>query len=131
MAIVMIVFLSMGSLLWNDLPDRTNLVLATEQGLNVKCCDEQGLAVFHVLRRRQNEETAFDLLELYGADMRREPIEVRKATLASILRNCRPGVRLNEQCSTTPAVSFTRPLGIWKGQNYSFRSAYSPLRLTP
>ena len=29
---------------------------------------------------------AFDLLELDGADMRREPIEVRKATLASILR---------------------------------------------
>jgi ATP-dependent DNA ligase len=33
---------------------------------------------------------AFDLLELNGADMRREPIEVRKATLASILRKTRP-----------------------------------------
>ena len=29
-------------------------------------------------------------------DLRREPIEVRKATLASILRKSRPGVRLNE-----------------------------------
>jgi ATP-dependent DNA ligase len=29
---------------------------------------------------------AFDLLELNGADLRREPIEVRQATLASILR---------------------------------------------
>jgi bifunctional non-homologous end joining protein LigD len=38
---------------------------------------------------------AFDLLELDGTDMRREPIEVRKATLASILRKSRPGVRLN------------------------------------
>jgi hypothetical protein len=28
--------------------------------------------------------------------MRREPIEVRKATLASILRKSRSGVRLNE-----------------------------------
>jgi hypothetical protein len=28
--------------------------------------------------------------------MRREPIEVRKATLASILGKSRPGVRLNE-----------------------------------
>jgi bifunctional non-homologous end joining protein LigD len=28
--------------------------------------------------------------------MRREPIEVRKATLASILRKARHGVRLNE-----------------------------------
>ena len=28
--------------------------------------------------------------------MRREPLEVRKATLASLLRKSRPGVRLNE-----------------------------------
>src|SRR6185369_6664626 len=39
---------------------------------------------------------AFDLLGLNGTDLRREPIEVRKATLASILRKSRPGVRLNE-----------------------------------
>jgi hypothetical protein len=66
----------------------------------VVCCDERGVAVFHVLRRRRNEPQAFlyafDLLELDGTDMRREPIEVRKATLASILRKSRPGVRLNE-----------------------------------
>jgi bifunctional non-homologous end joining protein LigD len=37
-----------------------------------------------------------DLLELDGTDMRREPIEVRKATLASILRKSRHGVRFNE-----------------------------------
>ena len=39
---------------------------------------------------------AFDLLELDGQDLRREPLEVRKATLASILRKPRHGVRLNE-----------------------------------
>ena len=54
----------------------------------------------HILRQRRNEASAFlyafDLLELDGTDMRREPIEVRKATLASILRKSRPGVRLNE-----------------------------------
>jgi ATP-dependent DNA ligase len=38
----------------------------------------------------------FDLLELDGTDLSGEPIEVRKATLASILRKSRPGVRLNE-----------------------------------
>ena len=38
---------------------------------------------------------AFDLLELDGQDLRREPLEVRKATLASILRQARHGVRLN------------------------------------
>jgi bifunctional non-homologous end joining protein LigD len=58
------------------------------------------VAAFHVLRRRRNEPDAFlyafDLLELNGDDLRREPIEVRKATLASILRKSRYGVRLNE-----------------------------------
>jgi bifunctional non-homologous end joining protein LigD len=39
---------------------------------------------------------SFDLLELDGTDLRREPIEVRKATVASILRKSRHGVRLNE-----------------------------------
>jgi ATP-dependent DNA ligase len=47
-------------------------------------------------RRAPSFLYAFDLLELDGLDMRREPIEVRKATLASILRKSRPGIRLNE-----------------------------------
>jgi bifunctional non-homologous end joining protein LigD len=38
----------------------------------VVCCDERGVAAFHVLRRRRNEERAFlyafDLLELDGTD---------------------------------------------------------------
>jgi bifunctional non-homologous end joining protein LigD len=66
----------------------------------VVCCDEGGLATFQLLRHRRNEPQAFiyafDLLELNGADLRREPIEVRKATLANILRKSRPDVRLNE-----------------------------------
>ena len=55
---------------------------------------------FQLFRHRRNEPQAFlytlDLLELNGTDLRREPIEVRKATLASILRKSRPGLRLNE-----------------------------------
>ena len=66
----------------------------------VVCCDEKGVTTFQLLRHRRNEPQAFlyafDLLELNGADLRREPIEVRKATLASILRKSRPGVRLND-----------------------------------
>jgi bifunctional non-homologous end joining protein LigD len=58
----------------------------------------RGVTSFQLLRHRRNEPQAFlyafDLLELNGADLRREPIEVRKATLASILRKSRPGVRL-------------------------------------
>jgi bifunctional non-homologous end joining protein LigD len=66
----------------------------------VVCCDERGLAIFSTLRQRRNEARAFlfafDLLEMDGLDMRREPIETRKATLASLLRKGKPGVRLNE-----------------------------------
>jgi bifunctional non-homologous end joining protein LigD len=71
----------------------------------VVCCDERGLATFQLLRHRRNEPQAFlyafDLLELNGTDLRREPIEVRKATLASIRRQSRHGVRLNEHLSQT------------------------------
>jgi ATP-dependent DNA ligase len=38
----------------------------------------------------------FFTFELDGIDMRREPIETRKATLATIVRKSLPGVRLNE-----------------------------------
>jgi bifunctional non-homologous end joining protein LigD len=39
---------------------------------------------------------AFDLLELDGENMRREPWEVRRATLARLLRKAGPGIRLSE-----------------------------------
>ena len=93
----------------NDWTTRYPLVVEAVNHLKVRsclidgevvCCDDRGLAVFQALRRRQNEAQAFlyafDLLELNGTDLRREPLEVRKATLASILRKSRPGVRLNE-----------------------------------
>jgi bifunctional non-homologous end joining protein LigD len=75
----------------------------------VVCCDEKGLATFRLLRHRRNEPQAFlyafDLLELNGTDLRREPIEVRKATLASILRKSRHGVRLNEHLEHPDGVT--------------------------
>ena len=49
---------------------------------------------------------AFDLLELDGRDLRREPIEVRKATLASVLRGCSPGVRFNHHIEHPGDVVF-------------------------
>src|SRR3954468_4353090 len=90
----------------NDWANRFPLVVEAVNHLKVRsclidgevvCCNDRGLAVFATLRRRQHEATAFlyafDLLELNGSDMRREPIEVRKATLASLLRKARHGVR--------------------------------------
>ena len=38
----------------------------------------------------------FDLIELNGDDLRRDPLEVRKATLASVLAKAGPGIRFNE-----------------------------------
>jgi ATP-dependent DNA ligase len=35
---------------------------------------------------------AFDLIELNGDDLRRDPLEFRKATLASILAKAHPGI---------------------------------------
>jgi bifunctional non-homologous end joining protein LigD len=54
----------------------------------VVCCDERGLAIFSTLRQRRNEARAilfaFDLLELNGTDLRREPIEVLPATTSRV-----------------------------------------------
>ena len=62
----------------------------------VVCCDERGLRSPPGTRL----PLAFDLLELDGQDLRREPLEVRKATLASILRRLGTGVRLNAHLGT-------------------------------
>ena len=39
---------------------------------------------------------AFDLIELNGDDLRRDPLVVRKATLASVLAKAGPGIRFND-----------------------------------
>jgi bifunctional non-homologous end joining protein LigD len=49
---------------------------------------------------------AFDLIELNGDDLRRDPIQVRKATLISLLAKARPGVRFNEHIEGDGEVMF-------------------------
>jgi bifunctional non-homologous end joining protein LigD len=39
---------------------------------------------------------AFDLLKLDGEDLRRQPIEIRKAGLVQLLRSPHPGIAVNE-----------------------------------
>ena len=51
---------------------------------------------------------AFDLLELDGEDLRREPFETRKATLASLPRGSLPGLRLHEHLAYPGDVVFQR-----------------------
>src|SRR5215472_7368216 len=63
-------------------------------------CDENGLPVFDLIRRHGALASAvlcaFDLLELEGRDLRREPIEKRKALLAKLLRKAHLSITLNE-----------------------------------
>ena len=76
-------------------------------------CDDNGLAVFERLRYQRGGRTvflyAFDLLELDGTDLRREPFETRKATLASLLRGSLPGLRFNEHPTHEGGVVFRLP----------------------
>jgi len=54
-------------------------------------CDENGLAVFELIRGHGGKTSAvlcaFDLLELDGRDLRRRPIEERKGLLAKLLQD--------------------------------------------
>jgi ATP-dependent DNA ligase len=63
-------------------------------------CDERGTPSFDRIRYRRHDASvflyAFDLIELNGDDLRRDPLEVRKATLASVLTKAGPGLRLND-----------------------------------
>jgi len=64
--------------------------------------DDDGLAVFELIRRhgtgtvRAAAHCAFDLLELDGKDLRREPIEKRKELLAELLSGSQVSLVFNE-----------------------------------
>ena len=75
----------------NDLTDRFPLIVAALGGLRSRsvildgeavACDEDGISNFDRLRHRHHDGSvflyAFDLIELNGDDLRREPLEVRK-----------------------------------------------------
>ena len=102
----------------NDLTYRFSLIVEALARLRSRsciidgeavCCGDDGVPSFDRIRYRRHDTLvflyAFDLLELDGTDMRREPIEVRKATLASILRKSRHGVRFNEHLEYPDGVA--------------------------
>jgi bifunctional non-homologous end joining protein LigD len=62
-------------------------------------CDETGLAVFAV-------HCAFDLPELDGKDLHREPIEKRKALLAKLLHRSHLSIVLNEHFEEDGAARY-------------------------
>jgi bifunctional non-homologous end joining protein LigD len=63
-------------------------------------CDDNGLPSFNRIRYRRHDASvflfAFDLIELNGDDLRRDPLEVRKATLSSVVAKAGAGIRYNE-----------------------------------
>jgi bifunctional non-homologous end joining protein LigD len=93
----------------NDLADRFPLAAAAILALPIKSCvvdaeaivcDDSGMAVFDLIRGHGRNGSAilcaFDLLEVNGEDIRREPIEVRKRRLAGLLRLPHDGIALNQ-----------------------------------
>jgi len=75
-------------------------------------CDENGLAVFELIRGRGSKMSAvlcaFDLLELDGRDLRRRPIEERKGLLAKLLHDSDSdlGIVLNKHYEEDGAIVF-------------------------
>src|ERR1700730_6232693 len=63
-------------------------------------CGDDGIACFELIRRSDSDQSvfmwAFDLIELDGAAMRREPLIQRKALLERALALAEPGLRFNE-----------------------------------
>jgi bifunctional non-homologous end joining protein LigD len=74
------------------------------------CCDDSGLAVFAKLRHRRNDHhvilRAFDLLELDGKDLRREPLERRKVLLMRLLARARVGLQVDDHIAAAGDVVF-------------------------
>jgi hypothetical protein len=67
---------------------------------------DDGLADFDLLRHRRATAIlcAFDLLELDGDYLRGEPIDVRKAALAKLLRRSTIGLEFNEHIDNEDAA---------------------------
>ena len=104
----------------HDWTDRYPLIAEAAGALRVRsflidgeavACGDDGLPAFDRLRyRRQDGRVflyAFDLLELNGQDLRREPIEIRKRELGKLLRwSAQIGLQLNEHIAEPGDVVF-------------------------
>jgi bifunctional non-homologous end joining protein LigD len=98
----------------NDLTRRFPLIVEALERLRAStcildgeavACGEDGIALFELIRHWRNGDTAFlyafDLIELNGNDLRPQPLERRRATLARLLSRSPSGIQLNEHWSTT------------------------------
>ena len=103
----------------HDWASRYPLIVEAVSALRVKsclidgeavACDNDGLPVFERLRERRNDRhvvlVVFDLLELNGTDLRREPLEHRKAKLARLLTGAKLGLQYNEHIAVPGEIVF-------------------------
>jgi bifunctional non-homologous end joining protein LigD len=91
---------------------------------------------FDRIRYRRHDSAVFlygfDLIELNGDDLRREPLAVRKATLTSVLAKAAPGLRLNEHIEADGPTVFAHAckMGlegiVSKRKDSTYRSGRSP-----
>src|SRR5262249_2225466 len=129
----------------NDLTHRFPLVVETLARLRSRsciidgeavACDDNGVASFDLIRYRRHDDStflyAFDLIELNGDDLRRDPLEVRKARLASVLAKASPGLRFNEHIEADGPTVFAHAckMGlegiVSKRKASTYRSGRSP-----
>ena len=103
----------------NDFSWRFPLIALAIGKLPVRSCvidgeaivtDDSGLAVFELIRQHRTSATAvhcaFDRLQLDGEDLRRLPIEQRKARLAKLLRGAPSNIVLNEHYDGEGAIIY-------------------------
>src|SRR5215475_6470362 len=99
-------------------------------------CDDDGRPSFDHIRYRKHDGDvflyAFDLIELNGDDLRRDPLDVRKATLKSVLTKVGHGIRWNEHIEGGGTTIFRHAckLGlegiVSKRKDSPYRSGRSP-----
>jgi bifunctional non-homologous end joining protein LigD len=99
-------------------------------------CGDDGISSFERIRHHHHDGSvflyAFDLIELNGDDLRRDPLDVRKATLASVLARAGSGLRLNEHLEADGPTVFAHAckLGlegiVSKRKDSRYRSGRSP-----
>jgi bifunctional non-homologous end joining protein LigD len=103
----------------HDFAERFPLAAAAVAALPARSClidgeaivtDRNGLAVFDLIRGHRPSQVAvlcaFDLIELDGEDLRREPIETRKSTLKSLLRGKHADIAFNAHFIADGAIVY-------------------------
>jgi bifunctional non-homologous end joining protein LigD len=99
-------------------------------------CDDNGVTSFNRVRYRYHDESvflyAFDLIELNGDDLRRDPLKGRKATLDILLSKAGSGIQFNEHMEGDGETVFRHAckLGlegiVAKRKDSTYRSGRSP-----